>query len=211
MRLFFVSMLTCFAFFQVTHAEKQQFYRETIPWVETRGNFLEQNDQISQYFIIVGENICHHDTLDSTLCFSFGWRDACLEIYATFMLDEQIAYILAQDKVPVLQVDNYNKIDFGSITKLETKENPLMPRINWDEVVFWRAQFGSLQDIQINQEGLFYQLMNGEDITLFFPLQNGTIMRSHSTLLGIKPLLANVIQKAEAINTSGQICHPSNH
>jgi len=193
-------ILYSFLFFKLGFAETE------ISWVMTDHSFLETSLPTRGDYILLDNVICHNDNLGSLLCFDYRWRNACLEFFAVFALTDDIPYIFPEYSVPILQVDGNNKINLNPAINLEPKTGPIIPRVGDEDSAFWRVEVGSIETLKTSKEGIVYQLLNGKRIDIFFLLQNGTIMHSHSTLLGIKPLLESVLEKADAVKPVGSEC-----
>lgn len=179
---------------------------EEIVWIRSETSFLGANEDNAKYYTLFETAICHYDKIENLLCFDFGWRNSCLEVYAGFFLSDEIPYIFSKDEVPVLQVDHFNKIDLKKITELEDLTGPILPRAYREDYLLWRIEVGSIKTLLESEQGIIFHLLNGEDITIYFTLQNGTIMRSIMTLKGIKALLETTLESAQAAKLSNQVC-----
>ncbi|MCH8347370.1 MAG: hypothetical protein IH901_02560 [Proteobacteria bacterium] len=188
----------------ISLAEDQS--NEEIAWVRAGFSLLGDNEDVAEYFTLFETSVCRYDKTENLLCFDFGWRNSCLEVYAGFFLSDEIPYIFSKDEVPVLQVDNYNKIDLKKITELEDLTGPILPRSYTVNYLLWRVEAGSTKTLLESEQGIIYHLLNGEKITVFFTLQNGTIMRSIMKLKGIKPLIETALENAKAAKPSNQVC-----
>lgn len=131
------------------------------PWIKIDYSHLGASPQNRRDYIIFDNIVCRNDNLESLLCFDYGWRNACFELFAAFQLTENIPYVFPEYSVPILQVDGKNKIDINPVIKLEPKTGPIIPRA-WDEDhAFWRVEVGDLETLLTHEAGLLYQLLNG--------------------------------------------------
>lgn len=175
-------------------------------WLKYDESLLGGNADNAQHYILFDTVICNNDSLDNLVCFDYGWRNACLEIFAKFILSDDIPYILSEEALPVLKVGGFNKIDVNYMVEIEDITGPILPWGYHEEHVIWRVEVGSLETLLKTKTGIIYHLLNGDEMSIFFPLQNQTIMRSRVTLHGLKPLLEAVLEKAKAAKPVGQDC-----
>ena len=176
-------------------------------WQYLDYSFLGNAETSAKEMVLFDTAVCKNDNLGSMLCFDYGWRNNCLEVYAKFIMTDDIPYTLSPTKLPSLQVQGFDKLDLNPILELERKVNKrVLPWNIMEDRVFWRVAVGSIKKHLETKEGLVYQLLNGDRINIYFTLQNGNEMRSHATLNGIKPLLENVFKKAAAAKPEGPAC-----
>lgn len=178
-----------------------------IPWQYLDHSFLGNSGDNAKVYTLFDNSICNNDNLESLVCIDYGWKNTCLEIFIIYSLTDNIPFIFKADSIPVIQIGGNKKIDINPIIEMENKiKKFIIPRAMDEDFAMWRISVGSLDTHQNLTTGAIYQLLNEDRLNIYFELQNGTVMRSHASLHGLKPLLEGVLEKALAVKPEGPEC-----
>lgn len=201
-----IRLLLVFIFTQASLLNVASQENVKVPWLKGNVSYVGNSETNRIFYTLVDKTACHFDNLDNLICFEVAWRDACLEVFTMFSISDDIPYVFSKKGLPVLEVDGFNKIDLSYLVEIEEITGPVLPWSYHEELILWRVEVGSLDTLLESEEGIIFHLLNGDDMSIFFPLQNGTIMRSRVTLHGLKPLLQSILEEARASKPVGQEC-----
>lgn len=161
------------------------------PWSIGTNRFLNQ-DHLTM-------GTCEANSIGAIICFEFFWRDGKLELYAIMPFPPGQEGKFAEWKVPDFQIGP--DYDF-SLNRLLASDRaigyPGFPQINRGNMIAWRIQISSADDMRNHKRGMNYNLSHGGSAVVTVNVDDGSTIDTEFLLEGLAPLLEKMLQEAEA-------------
>lgn len=197
----FLTALIFFLFFKVSLAQE-----DTTSWKFLPGSVLATSKLNAPEFTLLDEILCAQDSLENKFCIEFVWKNGCFQGFGFFSLGDKVPYILTENKVPVLQVDQFNTISSNGALRIVLEKGLNFPWDYQDDNVLWPVQLGEITNSVVSETSFVNHLLRGQELAIYFGTQDGPVMRTTIPLENLVPLLEAYLYKTEAAKPSDQFC-----